>query len=122
MQIRRPAHSGQAATDPSTSFDRRIRGRDEVTVPPAPGFPLCVMGLPLESATLVSGEVEPVPSRKIGFKMGRRRYEPQYSAAWQALFAPIEWALGPATPFCLASGRLCSDVITRSRLARGPTA
>ena len=95
----RRGHSGQSATDPPVSVERRIRGLDEVAVPPAPLFPLCAMGPPRRSAALVSDEEEPAPRRDPAFAMGRRRYNTQYSAVWHALFelfVPIERAMGPA--------------------------
>ena len=88
--------SGQYATDPPTSVERRTRGLADVTAPPAPGSPLCAMGLPRYSAASASNEVEPVPRRDLEFEMGRRRYDAQFSAGRHALFdliVPIERAL-----------------------------
>ena len=67
--------------------------------PRLPGIPPCAMGLPPGCVALVPKEVEPVPCWEVEFEIGRRRYDAQYLAAWQALFGmivPIGRALGLA--------------------------
>ena len=113
--------SGQSATVPPKSADARLRGIEEATVPPAPGYPSRAMGLPVDAApramglpALKSKEVEPAPWWEVQFEMGGRRFDAQYSVARHALFelfVRFERALGTLRRFLLRgrANPLCTD-------------
>ena len=96
--------SVQTVLSAQGSVVARIQCGAAVSTQPAPGFPLCAIGLSLVCAALVPTEVEPARRRNAEFEIGRRQFGTQYSVARYSLvgtFVPIERASGPVYPMLL---------------------